>query len=236
MRSSGWTTGRVIGMVACSIVVLLGILIALAGAAAIALQAFARDDDGFMSSDSERLSAPAFAITAEDIDLGSDPAGWTPQRLLGTVRISAEGERPVFIGIGPEARVRRYLAGVGRAELTDFGFGDTEYRLQAGGPPPRPPGAERFWVAASRGPGEQEIEWDVDAGRWSVVVMNADGARGVAVDVTAAVRIEWLLWAGVVALVIGIVLIAVPVFVIVSISRSASRPPGDATPPAPPAA
>ena len=63
--SSNWTGGRIAGTVASSIAGLVGLALLLAGLGLIALHSFARDDDGFYTSDKEELRSAAYAITTD---------------------------------------------------------------------------------------------------------------------------------------------------------------------------
>jgi hypothetical protein len=213
---SGWTGGRITGMVFSSLGGLIGIVMLLGGLALIA--------DGYFSTDNERLRSPAYALTAEGLDLGGDPADWAPSDVLGTVRITVESAagRPVFAGIGPTDDVDGYLGQVGHSEVTDFSDGSPTYDAHPGGSPATRPGDETFWVAESEGPGQQRVEWDVEGGDWSVVVMNADAARGVAVEADAGVKIGWVIWVGVGLAVVGLVLTAGCVLLILRIGRRAA--------------
>jgi len=223
-------------MVFASLAGMIGLLILLGGLALIAAHAFARDDDGYYTTDTEPLRTPSYAIVTGDIDLGTDPADWVPEELLAEVRIRArsEGTGPIFLGIGREDEVDRYLAGVRHAELTEFDGGEPQYDHHPGRAPRRPPRAEDFWVAESEGSGEQVVDWDAESGVWSVLVMNADGAAGVAVEADAGAKIDWLIWVGVGLTVIGVLLTATGVILIVVIGRRA-RPAAPHSP-APPAA
>ncbi len=58
------------------------------------------------------------------------------------------------------------------------------YAERQGGPPEGPPAEQTFWVASATGAGEQTLEWEPEDGSWNVVVMNADGSRGVAADLS----------------------------------------------------
>ena len=127
-RRSGWSAGHVIGMVFASIGGLAGFALLIGGLAIIGLYAFARDGDGFFTSGSERLASPTYAITTEQIDLGAGGTEWVPRGVLGDVRLRVEGgRRAVFVGIGPDDEVRRYLAGVAHDQLVDFPDGDPEF-------------------------------------------------------------------------------------------------------------
>jgi hypothetical protein len=120
---------------------------------------------------------------------------------LATVRLSADPatDEPVFIGIGPEDEVARYLDDVAHAEITDLRFDPfrVSYRNTDGGSPADPPGDETFWAAEAEGPDVQTLEWDLESGEWAVVIMNADGSAGVGVDASAGVKVDWLLPVGI---------------------------------------
>ena len=67
-----------------------------------------------------------------------------------------------------------------------------EYAERPGDRRPADPAGQDIWVASTHGEGRQTLDWDVEAGRWSVVVMNSDGSRGVDADVSAGVSIGFL--------------------------------------------
>ena len=76
-------------------------------------------------------------------------------------------------------------------------------RCAAGGPPASPPGDETFWAESVVGPGEQTLDWEPDDGEWRVVLMNADGARGVSSDMSIGAELDTILWIGIGVLVAG---------------------------------
>src|SRR5919109_693798 len=232
----GWNAGRVVAVVFGSLGAVIGFALLLGRLALVLAHAFARDDDGYYTSDTERLSTATYALTVEDIDLGGDPADFVPKDVLGTVRIRAErpGGGPVFVGIAPEREVDAYLQGVGRAEVEDFSDGSPRYLSNRGCAPPRPPSAERFWVASAEGPGRQAVSWEVEGGRWSVVAMNADGARRVVLDADVAAKVGWFLGVGIGLLAVGLLLVAGGVVLIVVVARRSSRRPATGGAPAPP--
>lgn len=233
---SRWTAGRVVGMVFASMGGLIGIALLLGGIAVLAAFAFARDDDGYFTSDRERLASAAYAITTEDIDLGAEETDWAPDGILGNVRLQVEGAEPVFVGIGPDGDVDRYLGEVARDELIDFRRGRPELDPRQGKAPRTPPGKQDFWVAEAEGSGEQSLTWDAEFGRWTAVVMNADGARGIDVEADAGVKLGWAIWAGLGMFVVGLLMTVGAVTVVLLIGRRADRKPvSDSDPPSPPA-
>ena len=222
---SNWSAGRVVGMVFASIGGLIGLALLVGGIALMAAYAFGRDDDGYFHTDRKQLDSRTYAITTEDIDLGVDEADWAPDEILGKVRIQVEGVKPVFVGIGPDDDVDRYLRGVAHDELIDLHGDDPEFDLHEGRAPRRPPGEQNFWVAQAAGAGEQELRWDAEFGRWTAVVMNEDASRGVDVEADVGVKLGWAIWAGLGAFVVGLLMTVGAVVVILLIGRGASRDP-----------
>ena len=221
--TSNWTGGRIVAMVFTSIGALVGLAILVIGLGLIAVYAFARDDDGFYTTDREQLSSSGYAITTDEINL--DFVEDLPDDLIGTLRVNAEGTggRPVFIGIGASDDVQRYLGRVAHSELTDWRHHDPVYTQIPGGRPATPPAAQRFWVARSEGIGDNQIDWDPEDGVWTVVAMNATGTRGVAVDAEIGAKPGWVLWAGIGLTVAGFVLTVGGALVILFVGRGASR-------------
>jgi hypothetical protein len=215
----------VLAVVFGSLAGLIGGALLLGGLALVLAHGLARDDDGYYTSDSERLATPTSAITVEDIDLGSEPVDYLPKDMLGRIRIRAErpGGEPIFVGIGHERDVNAYLRGVGHAEVEDLGDGPPRYLTRPGGAARRPPGAERFWVASADGPGRQAVTWDAEGGSWSVVAMNADGSRRVVLEADIAAKVGWLLGVGIGVLAGGVLLIAAGIVLIIGAARRAAR-------------
>ena len=129
----------------------------------------------------------------------------------------------MFVGIGAEDDVDRYLGDVAHDELIDFHGDDPEFTPHEGSAPRTPPGDQDFWVAESEGSGEQALTWDAEFGRWTAVVMNADAARGVDVEADAGVKLGWAIWAGLGMFVVGLLMSVGAVVVILLIGRRASR-------------
>ncbi len=222
---SNWTVGRVLGMVFASIGGLIGLALLAGGIAVMAAYAFGRDDGGYFTSDRHHLDSATYAITTEDIDLGADEVDWAPDDVLGKVRVQVDGERPLFVGIGPDADVDRYLARVAHDQLIDFDGNDPEFDLHRGSAPRTPPGRHNFWVARAEGSGEQALTWDAEFGRWTAVVMNANAARSIDAEADVGVKLGWAIWVGLGMFVIGLLMSVGAVFAILLIGRGARRDP-----------
>ncbi len=199
------TAGKIIAAVMAVILGLVAIGMLVGGGALVWAHTTQRDADGFIDSPTYELESAGYALTSGDVDLAARPGDWWPGD-LADVRFEAAstGGGSVFVGIGPSADVETYLSDVARDEVTRLGTASVvEYRSFSGTAPTSPPGDQGFWVASAAGAGTQTIAWDVAAGEWSVVVMNADAGPGVAVDFTAGARIGILLAIGIITLIFG---------------------------------
>jgi hypothetical protein len=165
------------------------------------------DDGGWWSTGTHRLSTGTRALTTQRLDVGTDAPDWMfDSGRLAQARISAIGHQPVFVGVGPTRQVDRYLAGIGRAELTDLDL-DPFRATFVRRPGPRmdlaAPGGQRFWAASSSGAGRRTVTWPVRRGNWTVVVMNADASPGVSVAMSAGARVPFVHDLGIGLLVAG---------------------------------
>jgi len=188
-----------------------------------------RDADGYFTTATERFETTSAAITSERIDLGAerDNTGFSGfGDATVRLRVLSTGERPVFVGIARQDDVDRYLSGVAHAELTGLSTKPfrAEYRYVGGTDKASPPAQQSIWVASVAGNGEQSIEWPLQRGRWTVVVMNADGSPGVSVNASAGAKAPWVLGAGIGLLVGGAVLLIIgAVMLVVGVIALARR-------------
>ena len=189
-------------LVVGSIAAVLAFALLAGGGAAVVVDRTQRDDDGFLMSPTEDFSTATYAIASESADVDLDGPDWATKDLLGTVRIRSESDRPVFVGIAREADVAEYLGGVEHAVVTEIGR-EPRYSERQGGAPEGPPADQTFWAASATGAGEQTLEWEPEDGSWNAVVMNADGSRGVAADLSIGAELDPLIWIGVGLLVGG---------------------------------
>jgi len=176
--------------------------------------------DGTYNSSRERIDTATHAIVSEPVEL-DDEAPFRSEFGDVSVRLAArsnEGDE-VFLGIGPARAVDTYLQDVAIDVVEDweYNFGDDDTiqkRRIDGDAEPDPPGEQNFWTAQAAGAGEQRIEWELTGGTYRLVVMRADAERPVDVTARWGLEIPWifplgigLLVAGVVALLVGILLL-----------------------------
>ncbi len=199
----GPPVGRIVLTVIGALLILISLGLGAIGGLVTWAYATQRDAQGFFTSDNEHFETLTYAITSEDIDLGVRPGGGDRFNLgdLATVRLGVASQKgtPVFVGIGRQRDVDRYLANVEHAQVDDIDVRPfrVSYRIERGGPPAGRPGAQRFWAASTQGTGEQHLTWNLESGRWTVVVMNANASRGVGTEVSVGAKADWVLPLGI---------------------------------------
>jgi hypothetical protein len=70
----------------------------------------------------------------------------------------------------------------------------------------------------------------VREGDWSVVLMNADGSRGVAADVDLGAKLAWLLWVAIGVLIGGVLVTGGSAALVVLAARRPRPPPAPSAP------
>jgi hypothetical protein len=157
-----------------------------------------KDDQGYLSTGKDRYAASTYALASDNLDIDLDGAGWIMDRDdLGKVRLEVESSagKPVFVGIARTSDVSDYLRGASYTEVTDVDYSPfhASYRdRDRGGDRPALPADQDFWAASAHGSGTQTVAWDLEDGNWSIVVMNADGSRGVVTDISAGAKVPFL--------------------------------------------
>ena len=219
-----------------------GAILVLAAGAALLWGDAQKDDRGYLATGSEQFATSTHALVSEDLDVDLDGAGWIMDRDdYGNVRleVSSRTDEPIFVGIAPTRDVSAYLGQTSHASVTDVSYSPfrASYSDQAGERKPAPPADQRFWTASAHGTGPQTVTWDVDDGNWSIVVMNADGSRGVDAGVSAGAKVPFLTALAWITVSAGLVLLLIAaVLVFLGLRTPGSRPPAPAAHTATPAA
>jgi hypothetical protein len=238
--------GAVVLVVIGSILALMTLGLLSAGGFLMWVDRTQRDASGYVTSGTGSLAAPSYAIASSSLDLNVSSRAWPlDQGTLGTVRIAASSASPagVFIGIAPRSSALSYLNGVAYDSLSDLRFLPyrIDYTAHGGGAPPVPT-AETFWQAEAAGTGTQTLTWTVSPGQWIVVLMNADGSRGIAADVSIGASAPFLfalalglLIGGGAALLLAVLLLTLGIVMLNRRRRGAPSPAGVPLPPPVPA-
>ena len=217
------TVPRVIPITLGGIVATAGAVLALAGGGVLALAG----TDSSVDSGRQHIGSSTTALVSETAKI-SDTG--TVSDVLGdsSVKASVSGDqaKPVFVGVGRTADVDRYLAGAPVDKVTDFDVDPftLDRSTQPGNATPKAPASQRFWVAKGT---NATMNWKVRDGSYRMVVMNADGSRGVSADASFRVKVPHLSTIALVALIGGVAMIGGGTATIVLFAR---RPSASVTP------
>ena len=232
------TAGKIAGLIAGSLILIIGIGLLIGGGALVGIDLGFTDDEGFLTVPPADLERDTYAVVAEAVFEG-DWVWW--YRHPTTVRIRMTGERPIFLGIAERSDLEAYLADVSYSEIERIDFDDyrkdrvwtTEYADHVGSNAPTPPAEMAFWHASARGEGTQALTWEIEPGDWMLVVMNDDGSRGIEVTGTVGAETPWLLAVGIGLLAAGIVAGGIGLAIILVVARSTRSvaPQEDTAPP-----
>ncbi len=206
-RTASWGVGRVLAVIVSSLAALVGLAAIVTGGAALVFDQTQRDSDGYLMTGATVYSTDTYALVSDSYRAGTAGNWFVARDLLGTVRIRTESTKPVLVGIGPAAAVDSYLANVRREVATRFDARASAFRVEPGAAPRVAPTVTDFWGAETIGAGVRTLSWTPQTGDWRVVVMNADGSRGVTAVVAVGARFPRLLGIGIAALGGGVALL-----------------------------
>ncbi len=187
-----------------------------------------KDSEGFITTGDMNLEKDSYAIVTHPADIDADGGrhrGPYPDQDWGdllTIKIEGSNNDPskgIFMGIAEASDLRAYLSGVEYDEIRDFDFDNDgvklDYTNHPGQSMPAAPAAEEFWDTSAHGSGEQELEWELETGTYSLVLMNEDGSQGIDLSVRLGAKLPvlfglglGLIVGGAVALLIGIIMVA----------------------------
>jgi hypothetical protein len=210
-RMSG---GRIALLVAGALALLGGLVLLVGGIGLIVVNETETNSAGYFSTAKESYATESHAIVSDTLDVGTDGPDWLfEEGRLATLRLEGSSVDPsseLFIGIGPTADVREYLAGASYDTVIDIDFDPfrATYDATTGGATPDVPGGQALWGASTSGSGSRTLEWEVAKGDWSVVVMNGDASRGVDVRLSLGAKVGFIFWLGLGLMIAGAVLLA----------------------------
>jgi hypothetical protein len=222
--------GKIVALVAGILIVLIALAFAVPGGVLLGIYGTQRDDSGFFNTSAQTLRSEGYGLVTPNIQLHLGPADWSWLPGGGaTVRIKAtsQGDAPLFVGIGPSSDVETYLSGVAGDIVTSFGWGwlDNKYEHVDGVAPSTTPGQQDFWQAKQEGTGTVTLEWGVQDGDWTAVIMNADITAPVVADVILGARVDIIFPIGLGMLIGGLILLGVGILLIVLGARRPPAPP-----------
>jgi hypothetical protein len=175
-----------------------------------------RDASGYFVTHTHHYQTSSYALSTERLDVSGITGALEARLVRLRITATSDAAKPLFVGIARTVDAERYLARIEHDELRDIGFDPfkIDYRRTGAGAPTALPSTQSIWRVRTSGTGTQTIDWNVKKGRWTAVVMNADGSRTVDVDARIAARIAGAWWfvaamvaLGAVSLAGGIVLV-----------------------------
>jgi hypothetical protein len=216
------------------VAIVFGVLLILIGLALLAPGSFllwldgAGDSQGYINTRTHSLESIGYALVTPDVKVALGSSNWIPGDWAFQIRASSRGDAPLFVGVGPSADVADYLNGVAYDEVTNIGWfasGGSDYRSSEGSASPAtPPGQQTFWAAKQEGPGTQKLQWPIQGGDWTAVLMNADGSPTVSADVSLGAHLGFLLPLGIGLTVGAVVLLVVGILLLVLGVRRPRKP------------
>lgn len=195
-----------------------------------------KDDDGFLTTSAYQLEKGSYAIVSEPADIDfteewnwgwGDVENWDLGDLV-TFKVEGSNNDPskgIFIGVAEESDWKAYLSDVEYDEITDFRLDpfDVDYINHPGSSVPAAPTSQTFWTANTSGTGTQTLEWQLETGTYSLVLMNQDGSGGVDLDIALGAKIPLIFGVGVGLVVGGIVALVVGILMIIFTVRGRKR-------------
>jgi hypothetical protein len=206
------------GKIALAVVGGLGVLLSAAllagGVSLIDGEAPGTDTNGYWTTEAHHVGTPTHALASSGLDIDSDAGWFLDDGRFGSVQVSGASLDPnkdIFVGVASRTAVAAYLDGVAWDEVTDLDVDPFQVHTERhqGTGSPGAPASQPIWEASVQGTGEQTLDWDVESGDWSIVVMNADGSAGVQSDVELGARLKWLFEIGLAGILAGAFLLAV---------------------------
>jgi hypothetical protein len=235
-RRRSASPGRVVAIVGSVLLLIIGTLLALGGAALMVL--FGSDNE--ISTDKHPVDTPTAAVVT-DVATIRDTAEVADALGTSNANVNANGGNTsgLFVGIGPAAAVDRYLSGVAVDQAVDFDVDPYALNLsrRAGTETTAtPPGDESFWVASVDGTGNLALSWPMQDGNFRLVVMNSDGTAGMTSQLSIGVGLDGMFGVALGLLIGGVVLILVAIVLLVATRPRAPTiaygpPPGTRSPP-----
>ncbi len=228
------SAGRIFGIVVGGLVLLTGLGLLFAGGGVLVAERVLADADGFVSLRSASISQDAYAVVAP-VQIEEVPWFWHRHAVTLRVEVAGRGTeaKPLFVGLADRVDIDRYLSGAAYAEVRRVGFEpdrphvpSLQYRTATGTMIPAAPTTQKFWLlqTATRA-GMQRLDWRIEPGDYGVVLMNADGSRGISATASLGVKAPIVLTIAAVVLGVGAFFLALGLVAVILSARGARRGP-----------
>jgi len=213
------SAGKIVLLVFGIIVLLLSVGLVFGGGALLWANSALTDDEGFYTTRFVQLDRDSYAIVTEPADIDLSAAWiWDCSNLV-TFKVEGYSDDPskqIFVGIAEESDLDAYLHNVEHDEIAEFSIYpyEIDYRYHPGSSSPVPPASQTFWSVSAHGSDTQSLEWSLESGTYSLVLMNDDGSAGLDLRVSVGAKVPLIfgtglgfLIGGVVGLIIGFLMV-----------------------------
>jgi hypothetical protein len=213
------SAGKIVLLVFGVIVLLMSVGLVFGGGALLWANSALTDDEGFFTTRFIQLEKGSYAIVTEPAEIDLSAAWIWDWSNLVTFKVEGYNDDPtkqIFIGIAEESDLDVYLHNVEYYEITDFSIYpyEIDYRHHSGGNSPAPPGTQEIWTESAYGPGTQSLEWTLDTGTYSMVLMNQDGSAGLDLRVAVGAKVPLVFGTGLGFLIGGVVGLIIGFFMV----------------------
>ncbi len=176
-----------------------------------------KDSEGFYTTETIQIEKDSYAIVTGPADIDIE-AGWDWGDLV-TFKVEGSNNDPsnqIFIGVARESDVDAYLSGVEYDEMTNLHIYpySVDYQNHPGSIVPGTPTSQTFWAESTYGAGTQILEWELEPGSHSLVLMNDDGSVGIDISVVLGAKVPLLFGIGIGFLVGGVVALSISILMI----------------------
>ena len=204
--------GRVLLLIFGVIGILISIGLLMGGGAILLVDNTIKDSQGFYTTKTIQIEKDSYAIVTGPADIDIE-AGWDKGLGLdlgdlATFKVtgkSNDSSKQLFIGIATELDIEAYLGSVQYDEVTNIHLYpySVDYQNHPGNIVPGAPTSQIFWTSSTFGAGTQSLEWGLETGSHSLVLMNSDGSSDINISIELGAKIPWLLGVGIGLLVGG---------------------------------
>jgi hypothetical protein len=224
----GRRRNRIIFLVVCILLLMLGVSALLGGVVILAFNQ-GTDEDGFALSNvyEVRSSACAFALWVAPAEIPSYLSWMGTENIVETKWVvkSADSSKELFVGWTKAADGESYVQNFSFETPPTWNWFLWPYSPEINvpssavhntGAPSRPPAEESFWLASDTSSVSVELPWspvwDVEDGRNILIIMNVDGSSDVEADVQLGFKVPMFGWLPYLLIPVGAVLVIVVVF------------------------
>ena len=200
----GWNIGRVLMVLFGVMIILVSLGMMAGGAGILTIESTFTDEAGYLVSHIVNLETDSYALVSPSVPIDLNiPNSWLIPQVDDwlSVKIIASNNnlgKPLFIAVANSGDLDSYLDDVAYTTVSNIRYSydpneepyeDIRYTHHSGGAPSINPNGVYFWDVTESGLGAQELKWTPISGEYVLVGMNADGSKGLDVNVQFGVKL-----------------------------------------------